>query len=171
MCVDIVVEVRLLLKYLFIDGSTVFVSSVFNRIHLVPVWIKKLVWNFSALRRSRNIYLKAVATVPIELGRWSCSFFAVVKLRELVKNDTECRSCSVKCCSDLRGFILLLSVCLVLFSSDNLSSNENASYSKRFINVDSELLLVYWVFKLQILYSKACFTRQAPFERFMATFT
>lgn len=100
-----------------------------------------------------------------------CSFFAVVKLRELVKNYTKCRSYSVKCCSDLRDLVLLLSMCLVLFSSDDLSSNENASYSKRFINVDSELLLVYWVFKLQILYSKACFTRQAPFERFMATFT
>lgn len=57
------------------------------------------------------------------------------------------------------------------FLSVDLSSNENASYSKGFIKVDSELLLVHWVFKLQILDSTACFTRRALLERFMATVT
>lgn len=66
---------------------------------------------------------------------------------------------------------MLLSVVGFSFLSDDLSSNENAGYSKEFINVDSELLLVYWVFKLQILYPKSCFTRQAFLERFMATVT
>lgn len=65
---------------------------------------------------------------------------------------------------------MLLSVVVFSFLSDDLSSNENG-YSKEFINIDSELLLVYWVFKLQILYPKSCFTRQALLERFMATVT
>lgn len=69
---------------------------------------------------------------------------------------------------------MLLSVsllCCLFFLSDDLSGNENTSYSKGFINVVSELLLVYWVFKLQMLHSKSCFRRQALLERFMATIT
>lgn len=62
-------------------------------------------------------------------------------------------------------------LCCVFFLSDDLSGNENTRYSKGFINVVSELLLVYWVFKLQMLYSKSRFIRQALRERFMATVT
>lgn len=75
-----------------------------------------------------------------------------------------CGSYSVRC-----PLVLGSSSCLNL--SSGLSDNENVSSSKGFESVDSELLLVYWVFKLLILYSKACFTRQAPLERFMAAVT
>lgn len=66
---------------------------------------------------------------------------------------------------------MLLSVFgFFFFLSDDLFSNENASYLKGFRNVDGALLLVCWVFKLQI-YSQSCFTRQALLERFMAIVT
>lgn len=69
MCVAIVVEVRILLKYLLINGSTAFVSSVFKLYPLSVCLKKKWFLNFDALRRSRNTCLKAVATVPIEVGK------------------------------------------------------------------------------------------------------
>lgn len=164
---------RLLLKTTL--SSAVFVFFVLKLFPLSACSKKKWVLNFNVLRRARHIYLNAVAHpesyCAYLVGKVILLLVCPHKMERISKKRyKKCRSYPVNWCSDLRDFTLLRSVGF-FFLSDDVSSNENASYSKGFINVDSELLLVYWVFKLQILYSKACFTRQALLERFMATVT
>lgn len=116
--------------------------------------------NFNPLRGSRCICLKAVPhheSYHVYLvGKVLLSLISHDKTESWLKKIQRYWSYPLNSCFDLRDFFFLLSLRAVFFFiSDDLSSNENASYSKGFIKVDSELLLVRWVFKLQILYSKS----------------
>lgn len=147
-------------------SSAVFVSSLVQ-LCLFSVCSKEkcFLLNLNPLRGSRCIYLRAVShhqSYHVYLvGKVILSLISHDKTESWLKKYKGIqRSYPLNSCFDLRDFFFLLSLLAVFFFffiSDDLSSNENASYSKGFIKVDSELLLVHWVFKLQILYSKSSF--------------